>query len=262
MAALVPLGGPRPGHAAHPQRSPKGVGARYAWCGQQEGGRARWTSPRHPRTDRRSTWPSASPSRRRTSSSSRCARPGPATEVTWRMTGEQRGLMAPVRQGRPHGQADRQGLRQGPAPAQGRRRAALSLTGTAAGGASNLAAMTRPTPQTAQSEDKPDMKPRSRDVTDGLEKAAARGMLRAVGMGDDDWAKPQIGVASSWNEITPCNLSLRPARQGGQERRARRRRLPARVRHDLGLRRHLHGPRGHALLAGLAARSSPTRSRP
>ena len=56
--------------------------------------------------------------------------------------------------------------------------------------------------------DAPDIKPRSRDVTDGLEKAAARGMLRAVGMGDDDWEKPQIGVASSWNEITPCNLSL------------------------------------------------------
>ncbi|NPC43279.1 dihydroxy-acid dehydratase [Nocardioides sp. zg-1230] len=56
--------------------------------------------------------------------------------------------------------------------------------------------------------DGPDIKPRSRDVTDGLEKAAARGMLRAVGMGDDDWEKPQIGVASSWNEITPCNLSL------------------------------------------------------
>ena len=54
----------------------------------------------------------------------------------------------------------------------------------------------------------PDIKPRSRDVTDGLEKTAARGMLRAVGMGDDDFAKPQIGVASSWNEITPCNLSL------------------------------------------------------
>ena len=53
-----------------------------------------------------------------------------------------------------------------------------------------------------------DIKPRSRDVTDGLEKTAARGMLRAVGMGDDDWAKPQIGVASSWNEITPCNLPL------------------------------------------------------
>ncbi|HEY7857282.1 MAG TPA: dihydroxy-acid dehydratase [Candidatus Nanopelagicales bacterium] len=53
-----------------------------------------------------------------------------------------------------------------------------------------------------------DVKPRSRVVTDGLERAAARGMLRAVGMGDDDWEKPQIGVASSWNEITPCNLSL------------------------------------------------------
>ncbi|HEY5180595.1 MAG TPA: dihydroxy-acid dehydratase [Dermatophilaceae bacterium] len=61
-------------------------------------------------------------------------------------------------------------------------------------------------PTTSSSQ--PDIKPRSRDVTDGLEKAAARGMLRAVGMGDDDWVKPQIGVASSWNEITPCNLSL------------------------------------------------------
>ncbi|MCW2518541.1 MAG: dihydroxy-acid dehydratase [Mycobacterium sp.] len=58
------------------------------------------------------------------------------------------------------------------------------------------------------SSDAPDIKPRSRDVTDGLEKTAARGMLRAVGMGDDDWVKSQIGVASSWNEITPCNLSL------------------------------------------------------
>jgi dihydroxy-acid dehydratase len=53
-----------------------------------------------------------------------------------------------------------------------------------------------------------DIKPRSRQVTDGLEATASRGMLRAVGMGDEDFAKPQIGVASSWNEITPCNLSL------------------------------------------------------
>src|SRR3954463_16784656 len=62
----------------------------------------------------------------------------------------------------------------------------------------------------------PDIKPRSRDVTDGLEKAAARGMLRAVGMGDDDWVKPQIGVASSWNEITPCNLSLQRLAQAAK----------------------------------------------
>ena len=63
----------------------------------------------------------------------------------------------------------------------------------------------------------PDLKPRSRDVTDGLEKAAARGMLRAVGMDDDDFAKPQIGVASSWNEITPCNLSLQRLAQAAKE---------------------------------------------
>jgi len=62
------------------------------------------------------------------------------------------------------------------------------------------------------------MKPRSGLVTDGLERAPARGMLRAVGMGDEDWVKPQIGIASSWNEITPCNLSLdrlaKASRQG------------------------------------------------
>ncbi|WP_175559170.1 dihydroxy-acid dehydratase [Sanguibacter gelidistatuariae] len=53
-----------------------------------------------------------------------------------------------------------------------------------------------------------DIKPRSRKVTDGIEATASRGMLRGVGLGDEDFAKPQIGVASSWNEITPCNLSL------------------------------------------------------
>jgi len=53
-----------------------------------------------------------------------------------------------------------------------------------------------------------DLKIRSRDVTDGIEKAGARAMLRAVGMGDDDWDKAQVGVASSWNEVTPCNMPL------------------------------------------------------
>src|SRR3954453_1273205 len=55
---------------------------------------------------------------------------------------------------------------------------------------------------------KTDMKPRSREVTDGMERAPARAMLRAIGMTDGDWDKPQVGVASSWNEVTPCNMSL------------------------------------------------------
>ncbi|MEJ1155742.1 dihydroxy-acid dehydratase [Microbacterium marmarense] len=62
-----------------------------------------------------------------------------------------------------------------------------------------------------------DIKPRSRVVTDGIEATTSRGMLRAVGMGDDDWDKPQIGIASSWNEITPCNLSLDRLAQGAKE---------------------------------------------
>jgi dihydroxy-acid dehydratase len=52
------------------------------------------------------------------------------------------------------------------------------------------------------------MKPHSFEVTDGMERAGARAMLRAVGMTDDDWGKSQVGVASSWNEVTPCNMPL------------------------------------------------------
>ncbi len=67
------------------------------------------------------------------------------------------------------------------------------------------------------STEKPDLKPRSRVVTDGIEATTSRGMLRAVGMGDEDWDKPQIGIASSWNEITPCNLSLDRLAQASKE---------------------------------------------
>ncbi len=66
-----------------------------------------------------------------------------------------------------------------------------------------------------------DPRHRSREVTEGYERAPARAMLRAVGMTDDDFAKPQVGVVSSWNEVTPCNLSLarlaRLAAQGVEE---------------------------------------------
>jgi dihydroxy-acid dehydratase len=51
-------------------------------------------------------------------------------------------------------------------------------------------------------------RPRSWEVTEGPERAGARAMLRAVGFGEDDFGKPQVGVASSWNEVTPCNYHL------------------------------------------------------
>ncbi|MBI3257732.1 MAG: dihydroxy-acid dehydratase [Actinobacteria bacterium] len=52
------------------------------------------------------------------------------------------------------------------------------------------------------------IKPRSFEVTDGPQRAPARAMLRAIGMTDDDWGKSQVGVCSSWNEVTPCNMPL------------------------------------------------------
>ena len=74
-----------------------------------------------------------------------------------------------------------------------------------------------PAPQNSTPAGEIDIKPRSRVVTDGIEATTSRGMLRAVGMGDEDWDKPQIGIASSWNEITPCNLSLDRLAQGAKE---------------------------------------------
>ena len=50
-------------------------------------------------------------------------------------------------------------------------------------------------------------KTRSTDVTEGPAKAGARAMLRAVGLTDDDFDKPQVGVVSAGNEVTPCNLT-------------------------------------------------------
>ena len=55
----------------------------------------------------------------------------------------------------------------------------------------------------------PRLKIRSSEVTDGMARAPARAMLRAVGMTDNDWDKPQVAIASSWNELTPCNMTLR-----------------------------------------------------
>jgi dihydroxy-acid dehydratase len=65
--------------------------------------------------------------------------------------------------------------------------------------------------------ERPGMKPRSYEVTEGAAKAPARAMLRAVGMTDADWDKPQVGVASSWNEVTPCNLPLARLAQRAKE---------------------------------------------
>src|ERR687896_1168142 len=65
------------------------------------------------------------------------------------------------------------------------------------------------------------IKPRSHEVTQGFERAPARAMLRAIGMTDDDFGKSQVGVASSWNEVTPCNMPLdRLAKQAKEGVRA------------------------------------------
>lgn len=53
-----------------------------------------------------------------------------------------------------------------------------------------------------------DKRKHSSKVVDGIEKAPARAMLRAVGFSDDDFKKPQIGIASTWSMVTPCNMHI------------------------------------------------------
>ena len=53
-----------------------------------------------------------------------------------------------------------------------------------------------------------DLKEHSRTITEGPERAPHRAFLRAMGLGDDDFKRPFVGIASSWNEATPCNITL------------------------------------------------------
>jgi dihydroxy-acid dehydratase len=64
---------------------------------------------------------------------------------------------------------------------------------------------------------KADPRHRSREVTEGPARAPARAMLRAVGFSEEDFTKPQIGVASSWNEVTPCNYHLNRVAQAAKQ---------------------------------------------
>ena len=50
--------------------------------------------------------------------------------------------------------------------------------------------------------------PFSKTLVDGTDRAPSRAMLRAVGFKDDDFKKPQIGIASTWSMETPCNMHI------------------------------------------------------
>ena len=56
--------------------------------------------------------------------------------------------------------------------------------------------------------DTPNIRKHSSEVVDGIEAAPARAMLRAVGFSDEDFTKPQIGIASTWAMVTPCNMHI------------------------------------------------------
>src|SRR5947209_12031380 len=53
-----------------------------------------------------------------------------------------------------------------------------------------------------------DARENSRLVVDGVKQAPSRAMLRAVGFQDADFAKPQVGIASTWANVTPCNMHI------------------------------------------------------
>ena len=80
-------------------------------------------------------------------------------------------------------------------------------------------------------------------LTDGVDRAPARAMLKAVGFTDEDLAKPLVGVATTWIETMPCNFNQRVLAKHVKDGHPRRRRHADRVQHDLRLRRRLDGHR-------------------
>ena len=97
-----------------------------------------------------------------------------------------------------------------------------------------------------------DQRKYSRLVVDGAKQTPSRAMLRAVGFQDADFAKPQIGVASTWASLTPCNMHINELATEARRRRRRGRRQGRAVQHHHRVRRHLDGLARHALLAGVA----------
>ena len=93
------------------------------------------------------------------------------------------------------------------------------------------------------------LKPRSGVITDGPDRAPTRAMLKAVGFTDEDLRRPIIGVANTWIEIGPVQLSLAPAGGEGERGHPRRRRHADGVQHRVDFRRHQHGRRRHEVLA-------------
>ena len=105
-----------------------------------------------------------------------------------------------------------------------------------------------------------DPRHKSRVLLDGPDRAAARSYFKAVGFTDEDLARPLVGVAHCWIEMTPCNWNHRKLAQKVKEGDPRHRRHADRVQHDLGHRRHRHGHRGHEGLAHQPRGRSRTRS--
>ena len=79
-----------------------------------------------------------------------------------------------------------------------------------------------------------------------------RAMLHAVGFSDADFAKPQVGIASTWSNLTPCNMHIDELARLAAAGRRSRGRQGGDLQHHHRLRRHLDGHAGHALFAGVA----------
>ena len=108
--------------------------------------------------------------------------------------------------------------------------------------------------ETMSEDTKPKVNPRrySSEVVDGLKQAPSRAMLRAVGYKDADFKKPAIGIASTWSNLTPCNMHIDKLARAAAARGRQGGRQEHDVRHDHGFRRHLERRARHALFARVA----------
>ena len=71
-----------------------------------------------------------------------------------------------------------------------------------------MSASAKSSPKSKKPKSSTDLRPFSSIVVDGIERAPSRGMLYATGFKKEDFQKPQVGVASTWSMVTPCNMHI------------------------------------------------------
>jgi len=90
----------------------------------------------------------------------------------------------------------------------------------------------------------------SKLVTETNARAASRGMLYGVGFKKGDFQKSQVGIASTWGTVTPCNMHINALAEHAARGVRKAKGMPLIFRNNYSFRRHINGNRGYEIFTG------------